>query len=113
MAVGIMVKAEGAQGFLALKQRYIVGGGEMGASMESRWYVYTEGLQYFMKSPIWGNNAKAYGGVDIWHSTVIEYMVKSGLIGVTIWFTLFKKATKKTLILKEKSTKLEFAFWQI
>ena len=78
-------------------------GGEMGVSMESRWDVYMEGLQYFIKSPIWGNNVESYGGIDIWHSTVIEYLVKTGLIGITIYFVLFKNATAKTFISKGKS----------
>lgn len=77
-------------------------GGEMGVSMESRWDVYMEGLQYFIKSPIWGNNVESYGGIDIWHSTVIEYLVKAGLIGITIYFILLKNATKNTFIIKGK-----------
>lgn len=75
-------------------------GGEMGVSMESRWDVYMEGLQYFIKSPIWGNTVESYGGIDIWHSTVIEYLVKAGFIGITIYFVLFKNATAKTFISK-------------
>ena len=60
-------------------------------------------LQYFIKSPIWGNNVESYGGIDIWHSTVIEYLVKAGLIGITLYFVLFKNATAKTFISKRNS----------
>ena len=70
----------------------------MGTSLESRFKVYSEGIRYFFNSPIWGNNVETYGSIDIWHSTVIEYMVKSGIIGVTIYFVLLKNAMAKTLV---------------
>lgn len=68
--------------------------GESGASIEGRLECYKAGLELFVKSPIWGVRRSIYGGNEVWHSTIIEYLVKSGIIGTIIYILHFKYVSK-------------------
>lgn len=63
---------------------------------------YLVGIQTFLKSPIIGNKLSSYG-IDIWHSTVLNYLVKTGIIGFTLYLIIFVRQLNLTLFLYKKS----------
>lgn len=77
-------------------------------AIEGRRGVYSWGLEYFLKSPFYGNkiNDLSYydlKGTDVSHSELLGYLVKTGIIGLLLFIYIFQFHLNKILLFIPKN----------
>lgn len=81
----------------------LFGGGGVSSSDQGRMDMIQIGLKMFREKPIWGFGADAFkhlSGYNIYsHNNYIELMTNYGLIGLTLYYSVFLKLIKDLLLL--------------